>query len=82
MENVLRQELVKEESALSTNQNSNSWKRYIGLSSTTLEEKHRQACVKELHRVFLARQQLDQSLKNNLTVKLSSLIAFLISIFV
>lgn len=68
MENVLRQELEKEEAALATNQNSSSWKRYIGLNSTTNEEKSRQACVKELDKIFLSRQQLDQTMKNNQAV--------------
>jgi len=68
MENVLQKELEREESELISNVNQSSWKRFIGLQRSTLEEKYRQQCVKELDRVFMSRRQLDQSMKKNQAV--------------
>jgi hypothetical protein len=68
MENVLQKELEREESELISNVNQSSWKRFIGLQRSTIEEKYRQQCVKELDRVFMSRRQLDQSMKKNQAV--------------
>ena len=68
MENVVQQELEREESELISTTNQSSWKRYIGLQRSTIEEKHRQHCVKELEKVIVGRRQLDQSTKNNQAV--------------
>jgi hypothetical protein len=68
MENILQKELEREESELISNDKQNSWKRFIGFQRATIEEKHRQQCVKELDKVLMARRQLDQSMKNNQAV--------------
>ncbi len=68
MENILQKELEREESELISNVNQSSWKRFIGLQRSTIEEKYRQQCVKELDRVFMSRRQLDQSMKKNQAV--------------
>jgi len=68
MENVIQKELEREESELLSNKNQNSWKRFIGFQRSTTEEKYRQQCAKELDRVFISRQQLDQSTKKNQSV--------------
>ncbi|CAF4352403.1 unnamed protein product, partial [Rotaria sp. Silwood2] len=65
MENVLRKELEHEESELLSNINQSSWKKLIGLQRSTIEEKYRQQCVKELDKVLMSRQQLDQTTKAN-----------------
>jgi hypothetical protein len=69
MENVLQKELEREESELLANTNQSSWKKLIGLQRSTIEEKHRQQCAKELDRVVISRRQLDQSTKNNQAVE-------------
>jgi hypothetical protein len=68
MENVIQKELEREESELLLNTNQSSWKKFIGFQRSTIEEKYRQQCVKELDRVFISRRQLDQSMKNNQAV--------------
>ncbi|CAF1401347.1 unnamed protein product [Adineta steineri] len=69
MENALRKELEREEAELISNTNQNSWKKYIGLQRSTIEEKYRQQCAKELDRVLMSRKQLDQTTKHNLTLR-------------
>ncbi|CAF4915971.1 unnamed protein product, partial [Rotaria magnacalcarata] len=51
MENALRKELEYEESELLLNANQNSWKTLIGFQTSTIEEKNRQQCIKELEKV-------------------------------
>jgi hypothetical protein len=68
MENVLRKELEREESELVSNMNQSSWKKFIGFQRSTIEEKYRQQCVKELDRLLMSRKQLDQTIKHNQTV--------------
>jgi len=68
MENVLRKELEREESELVSNMNQSSWKKFIGFQRSTIEEKYRQQCVKELDRLLISRKQLDQTTKHNQTV--------------
>jgi hypothetical protein len=68
MENVIQKELEREESELTSSTNQSSWKRYIGFQRSTIEEKHRQQCVKELERVLISRRQLNQSMKSNQVV--------------
>ncbi|CAF3752972.1 unnamed protein product [Rotaria sp. Silwood1] len=65
MENVLRKELEHEESELLSNMNQSSWKKLIGFQKSTIEEKYRQQCVKELDKILISRQQLDQTIKVN-----------------
>jgi hypothetical protein len=65
MESVIRKELEREEAELTANTNQSSWKKYIGLQSSSIEEKYRQQCVKELDKVFISRQQIDQTTKNS-----------------
>ena len=69
MENVLNGELEREQAQLISNVNAKSWKRYVGLQRSTIEEKHREQCVKELEKVLLSRRQLDQSTKKNQSVE-------------
>lgn len=69
MENALRKELEHEEAELLSNTNQSSWKQLIGLQRSTIEEKYRQQCVKELDKVILSRQQFDQTTKSNQTVQ-------------
>ena len=64
MENTIRQELEKQQKSLTPN-NKNSWWIFTG---STLEDKYRQQCVKELERVLISRQQLDRTTKNNYMV--------------
>jgi optic atrophy protein 1 len=73
MENVLKTELEREESELVSTMNQSSWKKLITFQRSTVEEKYRQQCVKELDRVIMSRQQLNQSMKNNQTVGVISL---------
>jgi hypothetical protein len=68
MENVLRKELEREESELLSNMNQSSWKKLIGFQRSTIEEKYRQQCVKELDRIIVSRRQLDRSMKHNQAV--------------
>ncbi len=68
MENVLRKELEREESELVSNMNQSSWKKFIGFQRSTIEEKYRQQCFKELDRLLMSRKQLDQTTKHNPTV--------------
>ncbi|CAF3486281.1 unnamed protein product [Rotaria socialis] len=65
MENALRKELEHEESELLSNTNQNSWKTLVGFQTSTIEEKNRQQCVKELEKVLTSRQQLNQTTKAN-----------------
>ncbi|CAF1567306.1 unnamed protein product [Rotaria magnacalcarata] len=65
MENALRKELEYEESELLLNANQNSWKTLIGFQTSTIEEKNRQQCIKELEKVLTSRQQLNQTTKSN-----------------
>ena len=69
MENVLNQELEREQAQLISTVNPKSWKRYIGLQRSTIEEKYREQCVKELEKVLVGRKQLDQSMKKNQAVR-------------
>ncbi|CAF4120690.1 unnamed protein product [Rotaria magnacalcarata] len=68
MENALRKELEHEESELLLNANQNSWKTLIGFQTSTIEEKNRQQCIKELEKVLTSRQQLNQTTKSNQVV--------------
>ncbi len=68
MENVLRKELEREELELVSTMNQSSWKKFIGFQRSTIEEKYRQQCVKELDRLLMSRKQLDQTIKHNQTV--------------
>jgi broad specificity polyphosphatase/5'/3'-nucleotidase SurE len=68
MEHVVNQALEHEESQLIVNVKQTSWKKYLGLEHTSQEEKHRQQCVKELNKVLICRQQIDQTMKAHLTV--------------
>lgn len=70
MENVLQKELEREQAQLISNANSTSWLKYIGLQRSSIEEKHREQCVKELEKVLLSRRQIDQSMKKNQSVKM------------
>ena len=63
MENILRKELELEERELMSKTNQFSWKKFIGLQRSTTEEKYRQQCAKELDRLLLSRQQLNQTTK-------------------
>ncbi|CAF1129489.1 unnamed protein product [Rotaria sordida] len=65
MENTLRKELEHEESELLSNINQSSWKKFIGFQRSTIEEKYRQQCIKELDKVLMSRQQLNQTTKTN-----------------
>lgn len=64
MENVLRQQL---EQQLKTNTNS-SWSSFFGFQRSSIEERNRQQCSKELERVLQARQQFDRTTKDNSVV--------------
>lgn len=68
MENVVRQELQHQESELDSKVNQSSWKKFFGLQQTTMEEKYRQHCIKELQKVLLSRQQLDRSAATHTSV--------------
>jgi hypothetical protein len=68
MENVIRKELENEEIKLISNSNQSTWSKLISFQRSTIEEKNRQQCVKELERVILGRQQLDKTTKNNYVV--------------
>ena len=70
MENILRKELELQQLKLTSTMQENSWWKYLGMQSKTIEQKYRQQCVKELEKLLLNRQQLDQTMKNNSTVKL------------
>ncbi|CAF1291467.1 unnamed protein product [Adineta ricciae] len=70
MENSVRKELEREESELiATTSQQSSWKKYVGLQRSTIEERNRQQCVKELDRVLVGRKELDQSTKHNQTLR-------------
>ncbi|CAF0737863.1 unnamed protein product [Adineta ricciae] len=70
MENCVRKELEREESELiATTSQQSSWKKYVGLQRSTIEERNRQQCVKELDRVLVGRKELDQSTKHNQTLR-------------
>lgn len=69
MENVLNQELEREQAQLISTVSPKSWKRYIGLQRSTIEEKYREQCVKELEKVLVGRIQIDQSMKKNQAVR-------------
>jgi optic atrophy protein 1 len=68
MENVIKKELEHQQSELTSNANQSSWTRFIGFQRTTIEEKYRQQCVKELERILSSRQQLDRTNKKNSSV--------------
>jgi hypothetical protein len=68
MEDVIRKELEHQESELASNTNQSSWKRLIGFQRSTIEEKYREQCAKELERVLVGRQQFDRTTKNNYVV--------------
>lgn len=68
METILRKELEHEESELAGTKNQSSWRKFVGLQSVSIEEKYRQQCVKELEKVLMSRQQLDQTTKTNQVV--------------
>jgi len=61
MENTLRQEIEQ----LSKSQSSSSWSSFFGFQRSSIEERNRQQCAKELQRVLQARQQLDRTTKDN-----------------
>lgn len=69
MENVLNKELEREQTQLIADMNPKSWKSYIGLQRSTVEERNREQCVKELEKVLMGRKQLDQSMKKNQAVR-------------
>ncbi len=68
MEDVIRKELEHQQSELISNTTQNSWWKYLGFQQSTIEQKYRQQCVKELERLLLSRQQLDRRTKNNYVV--------------
>jgi len=68
MENVIRKELEHQESELVSNINQSAWRRLISFQRSTIEEKYRQQCAKELERVLIGRQQLDRTTKNKYMV--------------
>jgi hypothetical protein len=72
MEDVIRKELEHQKTELVANINQNSWWRFIGLQGSTIEQKYRQQCVKELERLLISRKQLDNTTKNNYAVGLIS----------
>jgi optic atrophy protein 1 len=78
MENVIRKELEHQESELTANVNQSSWRRFIGFQQTTIEEKYRQQCAKELERILGTRQQLDRTSKKNYSVGVKTFFLFLI----
>jgi hypothetical protein len=69
MENVIKQELEHQQSELISSTNQGSWLTLIGFQRSSIEEKYRQQCVKELERILIARQQLDRTTKNNYAVR-------------
>jgi len=70
MEDVIRKELEHQKSELVANTNENSWLKFIGLQGSTIEQKYRRQCAKELERVLIYRQQLDNTAKKNYAVGL------------
>ena len=68
MENVIKKELERQEIELISGTSDNSWWKYLGFGQTTIEQKNRQQCVKELERLLVSRQQLDRTTKNNYVV--------------
>jgi len=68
MENVIKQELEHQESELISSTNQGSWLTLIGFQRSSIEEKYRQQCVKELDRIIVSRRQLDRSMKHNQAV--------------
>lgn len=68
MENSIRKELEQEQMELNSNKNSNSWLSFLSFQSSSIEQKYRQQCAKELERLLLARQQLDRTTKSNSVV--------------
>ena len=69
MEAIIRQELEHQELELNSKANQGAWRRLNPFQGTTLEERNRQQCVKELEKVLLGRQQLDRTTKNNYSVR-------------
>ena len=69
MENVIRKELETQQLKLTSSTEESSWWKYLGMQSTTIEQKHRQQCVKELERLLLNRQQFDRTTKTNSIVR-------------
>ncbi|CAF3995872.1 unnamed protein product, partial [Adineta steineri] len=69
MENVIRKELEHQESELNSNLNPSSWSKLFTFQGSTIEEKNRQQCVKELQKLLLNRQQLDKTTKHNYTFR-------------
>ncbi|CAF0767815.1 unnamed protein product [Adineta steineri] len=69
MENVIRRELEHQESELNSNLNPSSWSKLFTFQGSTIEEKNRQQCVKELQKLLLNRQQLDKTTKHNYTFR-------------
>ncbi len=65
MENALRNELEDQKSKLISNTNQDSWWKWFGFQQSTIEEIYRKQCAKELERLLISRQQLDQTIKNN-----------------
>ncbi|CAF3784747.1 unnamed protein product, partial [Adineta steineri] len=47
----------------------NSWSKLFTFQGSTIEEKNRQQCVKELQKLLLNRQQLDKTTKHNYTFR-------------
>ncbi|UJR32977.1 hypothetical protein I4U23_020440 [Adineta vaga] len=69
MENILRKELEYQKSELTSQTNPSTWRKLVSFQGTTIEEKNRQQCVKELDKVLLSRQQLDKTTKTNHAVR-------------
>ena len=78
MENVVRQELQAQESALNSKMDQSSWKRFFGLQQTTMEEKYREQCTKELQKLLLSRQQLDRASATHTSVVGRNLIQYML----
>jgi hypothetical protein len=69
METVIRKELEQQELELVSNTNQSSWRKLIGFQQSTIEEKFRRQCVKELDKLLINRQQLDRQTKNKYVVR-------------
>lgn len=83
MENVLQQQLEQ----LAKNRSISSWSSFFGFQRSSIEERNRQQCEKELERIIQARQQFDRTTKDNSIVrsnkqKLNILFLFLLISFV
>ena len=46
---------------LDAHEDQSIWRRWLGLQQKTIEENHRRHCAKELEKLFVARQQIDQA---------------------